>query len=166
MSTGLTRSELKKIKKHFPEVFKAFLIKSKDYSKRHPWKKLTAMGGPGYLSREAFAKNRKQAKSRRLGLGKEAAREIADLHKALKKINSGYKKPIKKAKKRVAKPRKPLKIVKQKATHIGRKRPRQVPDWTVKNLRTLARVVKKRKCPPGYSKLNKKNLKLWLKKHE
>ena len=64
------------------------------------------------------------------------------------------------------KPRKALKIVKQKATHIGRKRPRQVPDWTVKNLRTLARVVKKRKCPPGYSKLKKAGLIKWLKKHK
>lgn len=77
--------------------------------------------------------------------------------KAAKKAKAPARKAKAPAKKR-------LKISKASSVHIGRKRQYRVPDWSVKELRSLAKAVKKRKCPPGYSKLSRKDLTSWLKK--
>jgi hypothetical protein len=58
-----------------------------------------------------------------------------------------------------------LKIARQKAVHIGRKRKFNVPKLlNMRELRAMARNIKKKKCPSGYSKLKKKQLLSWIQK--
>ena len=61
--------------------------------------------------------------------------------------------------------KKALKVVRQGAVHFRGKNKKDVDNVTLKNLRTRAKQVRKKKCPPGYSKLKKAGLIKWIQKH-
>ena len=91
MSTGLMRSELTRVQKEYPGVYKRYVEKRRKWGKANPYKVITtrySWGGHKELSPAAWKRKRREEAERLKAFGKYGARELNAIKTAWEKIKA------------------------------------------------------------------------------